>query len=63
MAYEQRTGVASAAQSISTDGRGFLRLIVERAVHAVAGIFSNTKACLRPVAALCVEQSEEWLSG
>lgn len=26
-------------------------------------IFPNREACLRLVSALCVEQSEEWLSG
>jgi len=26
-------------------------------------IFPNSAACLRLVTALCVEQSEEWLSG
>jgi hypothetical protein len=27
------------------------------------GRFPNAAACLRPVAALCIEQSKEWLSG
>jgi putative transposase len=35
MAYRQRTGVASATQSILTDDPDFLRLIVERVVQAV----------------------------
>jgi len=29
----------------------------------VVRIFPNAAACLRLVTALCVEQSEEWLSG
>ncbi len=29
----------------------------------VVRIFPNPKACLRLVTALCVEQSEEWVSG
>jgi len=29
----------------------------------VVRIFPNSEACLRLVTALCVEQSEEWVSG
>src|SRR6476620_1310154 len=35
MAYRQRTGIPAASQSILTDDRDFLRLIVERVVQAV----------------------------
>jgi len=29
----------------------------------VVRIFPNRELCLRPITAMCVEQSEEWLSG
>ncbi len=31
--------------------------------HGWVRIFPNPEACLRLVTALCVEQSEEWVSG
>lgn len=46
----------------TTNGLERLNEEIKRRTRVVS-IFPNTEACLRLVTALCVEQSEEWLSG
>jgi putative transposase len=46
----------------TTNGLERLHEEIKRRTRVVR-IFPNTEACLRLVTALCVEQSEEWLSG
>lgn len=46
----------------STNGLERFNQVLKRRTRVVR-IFPNLEACLRLVTALCVEQSEEWLSG
>ncbi len=54
--------LAHRARIRTTNGLERLNEEIKRRTRAVR-IFPNTAACLRLVTALCVEQSEEWVSG
>lgn len=54
--------LAHRARIRTTNGLERLNEEIKRRTRVVR-IFPNTEACLRLVTALCVEQSEEWVSG
>ncbi len=54
--------LAHRARIRTTNGQERLNAEIKRRTR-VARIFPNPSACLRLVSALCVEQSEEWVSG
>ncbi len=54
--------LAHRARIRTTNGLERLNEEIKRRTRVVR-IFPNPEACLRLVTALCVEQSEEWLSG
>jgi len=54
--------VAHRARIRTTNGMERLNEEIKRRTRVVR-IFPNSEACLRLVTALCVEQSEEWISG
>ncbi len=54
--------LAHRARIRTTNGMERLNEEIKRRTRVVR-IFPNAEACLRLVTALCVEQSEEWVSG
>jgi putative transposase len=54
--------LAHRARIRTTNGMERLNEEIKRRTRVVR-IFANADACLRLVTALCVEQSEEWISG
>ena len=54
--------IAHRARIRTTNGLERLNEEIKRRTRVVR-IFPNAEACLRLVTALCVEQSEEWVSG